>query len=70
MATQYNDVQVVCPFFIAQQDRIIKCEGVNDNNTIVLKFKDTASLNEYKEQFCDSCYQKCRVCKMLGEKYE
>ena len=63
----------MCPFYKEELDqkREIACEGVTKNSLIHLAFQTKSSADKYKEKHC-YCegYKKCRICKMLYEKYE
>lgn len=69
---EYEAKYVVCPFYCRTLPNRICCEGVEKRNTINLVFEDTFGNMRYKEAYCNSLenYHKCRVCRMLEEKYE
>lgn len=70
MPNSFDDVNAKCPFFGSSGiDRVI-CEGMNDDCISILKFKGVKSRNKYRENFCDSRYERCHLYKALEEKYE
>lgn len=70
MATQFDDVKVQCPFYIARKDKDIRCEGVEDDSTTVLNFSRKIDAKDYKCGHCDTDYHKCRIYRMLADKYK
>ena len=69
---EYEAKYAVCPFYRRVLPNRICCEGVEPRNTINIVFEDALGSIRYKEAFCNSFdnYKKCRVCRMLDEKYE
>ena len=70
MATNYIDVLVQCPYYKSTKDKVIRCEGLDEHSTVALSFHTTEHKSDYMEKYCDRSYYLCRICKMLGEKYE
>lgn len=62
---------VVCPFYRRHDNNRICCEGINNDNTINLVFGDSKKLKEHTVKYCEDMnnYDRCRVCKMLSDKY-
>lgn len=63
---------VKCPFYHCHDDTKIKCEGISDDNTLHLVFKDTITRAKYMREYCNSV-QACQTCwlhKMLYAKWE
>ncbi|MBR5826830.1 MAG: hypothetical protein IKY78_07070 [Clostridia bacterium] len=61
---------VKCPFFAEFYcNMIVKCEGISDKSSILLKFEDERSLKNHVKGYCNSEYLKCPIYKTLEEKY-
>jgi hypothetical protein len=65
------DVDVVCPFFRRNDPNRIRCEGVENRNTINLVFEDTKQQEAYLHRFCCDIkqYKRCLICEALNRKY-
>jgi hypothetical protein len=70
MATMYDDVDAVCPYFNGGSERKIMCEGITDGCTTILDFKNRELRNKHRELFCNRKYKNCEVYRMLEEKYD
>lgn len=68
----YDSVLVVCPYFHRYESNFIRCEGVEERNTIKLVFEDSKKLKEYKEKYCCSMqnHKNCIICGALNRMYE
>ena len=60
---------VRCPFYKCEERQAIYCEGVEEGTALHLGFSIPARLNDYKTRFCENDYPKCRIARMLDEKY-
>lgn len=69
MATMFDDVNAVCPFFRYSDKRRISCEGITDGCVTNLEFDCKAKRDMHRSIFCDSKYKNCEIHKMLEEKY-
>jgi hypothetical protein len=66
----YGIYKVRCPFFRERDNshpRIIKCEGLEKNNSLHLVFKHNRE--PHFSKFCCSEYEKCPISNMLFSKY-
>lgn len=70
MSTMFDDVDVLCPFFLSSGKRKISCEGITDDCTITLNFSSQEKRNLQRRIFCDDKYKCCEIYRMLREKYE
>ena len=61
MATEYRDVLVQCPFYKSAKDKVIRCEGVCDSNTIALSFHTKELQLDYMAVYCNKNYKMCRI---------
>lgn len=66
----YDDILVLCPFFLHNGKKNVVCEGITDYCTLSLKFFDEEGRNRYKGAYCDKDYKKCEIYRMLEKKYE
>lgn len=68
---EHESKYAVCPYYRRMQQNRICCEGVSKRNTINLVFEDTYGNLRHRQEYCNSLesYKKCRVCRMLDEKY-
>ena len=67
--SDYGAQNIKCPFYCSRQNdnHRIKCEGVIKGTTIQLTF--LGDKKRYLKEYCGSDYKKCRIRKMLMEKY-
>ena len=72
----FGDQDVRCPFYTKSDNASISCEGVEDHMSTksIFRAESGALLREDKERymikFCNSDYEKCRICQMLMQKYD
>lgn len=60
----------LCPFYSAEADQKIYCEGVQDGTSIHLAFGSKTDRKTYEKEYCCADYIGCKICRMLYEKYE
>ena len=65
-----EDERVRCPYYKAEQQRQLRCEGLSEGNRLHLCFTGGRGLWEYKQRHCRSRWQSCPIARMLDEKYE
>lgn len=70
--TSYDDVDVVCPFYIAssRKSKIIVCEGPVTRTKTMFCFFRRKECGEYMERYCNRRYKDCEICKAAQKKYE
>ena len=63
---------IKCPFYHRSDSNRIVCEGLKKGNTINLVYESTTEKKDYMNRHCKSIdgYCRCRVFKMLEQKYE
>lgn len=66
----YEDVRVLCPFFVARGKKRIECEGITDDCKTVLRFNTVGKKHQHRQVFCERMYKNCEVYRMLIQKYE
>ncbi len=70
MPTSYDYANAKCPYFRGSKKTKISCEGITDDNVILLEFFTNEKKQQHRQIFCDNKYQNCEVCRMLDEKNE
>lgn len=69
MATTYMFANVKCPFFEGEEKNKIRCEGVEKDSSNVQQFKKIIQKEAWMGKYCCEHYKKCRIYKMLEQKY-
>lgn len=71
MGCNWVDVEAVCPFFKRSVPHRIECEGVEDNNSINVVFRDPKMQEAYLHRFCCDMkkHKRCLICETLNRKY-
>lgn len=70
MATSYDHVNVICPYFHSGTRLTVECEGVNSCSTVTIRFSGKAAREDWKHRYCDCYnYENCIWARMLEEKY-
>lgn len=60
-----------CPFYKKDEQTTVRCEGLTEDSRLVLQFNTKKSRVSYQEKHCKTeGYKKCRIYKMLTEKWE
>jgi hypothetical protein len=70
ITSNYEDANVICPFYKASDARRISCEGFVDGSTLIQSYPSKEKRDLQKHTFCDCKYKSCEVYKMLIRKYE
>ena len=67
--TMFEDVNAKCPYFRrVEKNLLIRCEGLDKTNNLILAFSKYNRLSKYRYNFCDSeCWKGCPVAMMLSE---
>lgn len=50
-----------CCYYLYETNKYVACEGVNENSTTVVNFKDEKGAKEWKHSYCNSIVR-CREC--------
>lgn len=69
MDRKYVSTEPLCPFYHAEDNAKIYCEGVDGKTSIHLAFKNVRELREYRGRFCDKDYKDCYIAKMHYKRY-
>ena len=67
MATDWNDVDVLCPFYRRTEGRRISCEGLLVNSVIQQRFRDERSKGMFMRRYCNSAWEDCPIAIMIDE---
>ena len=70
MGASHMAKHVLCPFYRKEDYVRIYCEGVDESNSIHLEFASKEHRRNYELKSCCKDYEKCRIAKMLYEKWE
>ena len=76
MPTSRADKRVRCPFYMydecynKKRTYCITCEGLVDESTLTLKYKNKQDFRIQLETFCCEYFDRCEVYRMLMQKYE
>lgn len=65
-----EDDCVRCPYYTAEQQRQLRCEGLTPGSRLSLYFNGDRKMSEYKKTFCLKRWRSCRIVRMLDQKYE
>jgi hypothetical protein len=68
--TAYASKRVICPYYLAESQQAIKCEGVEESASSHLTFKRKETMREYQEKYCCGAWKDCRLADMLERKWE
>lgn len=66
----YDDVNAICPFFLAGDKQRITCEGLIDRSRCINRFDYSKDREHYRSKYCDGHYEQCRIYRALNQKYE
>lgn len=64
-----SDVLIKCPYYKEEEKQKIFCEGVQPGTGVHLAFDTPENLRNYKNQFCKSGYNRCRIAEMHNRKW-
>jgi hypothetical protein len=70
MATRYRDTEAKCPYFRSDNGKEIRCEGITDGCSTILRFYSNKDKSIQRNTFCDAKYKNCEVFRMLEDKYD
>ena len=59
----------VCPFYQFYERHKIVCEGVQEDSNLHMTFSNPDDRKDYHDAMCCGDYKKCRVAKMLYQKW-
>ena len=67
----FMQAYVLCPFYKYDDGkRRITCEGIVEDSSLAITFRDKADFNTQVAIFCCKNYKNCEVFRMLEEKYK
>jgi hypothetical protein len=70
MPTDFNDANIVCPFYLYSAKKSISCEGVTDGSRLKMLFDTHKDMHYYRCNYCSAKYKNCKIYSMLEKKYE
>lgn len=62
-------VNAKCPYFKSEGKRNITCEGIYDNEEVMIKFETEKGKDEHIEVFCKKYPNGCKYFKRIEEEY-
>lgn len=65
-----DNYYVKCPFYKKDKTMEIRCEGVCEESRTVQQFRNKEKKREYYGKYCKEAYRKCRIYKMMMQKYD
>ena len=66
---RYTADDVLCPYFKRFRPLKICCEGITDDCTLQLSFKNRAAQDRQAGIFCIAAWKKCEIARILEDKY-
>ena len=66
----YEDANVLCPFYHAVEKQKIKCDGVEETNATHPVFASEKKKQEYMDKYCCGDWGDCRYANMLTMMWE
>lgn len=70
MATSWDSVHVQCPFYLFNDQKNVRCEGLWDGSTTTLSFTGLRRRLEHMQRLCMGPYTQCALYRQLAQKYE
>lgn len=70
MPTEYNEANILCPFYKRSAKQSISCEGITDNCILKTIFSSPHNMHLHRLLFCETKYKNCEIYLMLEKKYE
>lgn len=65
----YQDKNVICPFYICTRTRLIKCEGTISEQC-QNEFSTVPNRRVHFEKYCCDDYENCPIAKIIIKKYD
>lgn len=69
MATDWEDVDVKCPFYRRKDQRQLQCEGPKRSQRLILCFHDGKARDVHMGRYCCGRYQTCPLYPVAEAKY-
>jgi hypothetical protein len=70
MPTEYNDANILCPFYKRSAKQSISCEGITEDCILKTIFSSPRNMHLHRLLFCEGKYKNCEIFTMLEKKYE
>ena len=65
-----NIKNVICPYYLSQSDKRIRCEGVIEGTKVSSEFSQKEEKDEYMEIYCGTHdYLQCPIASKVEEAY-
>lgn len=69
MASKVSLLDIKCPFYLAQQEAAVKCEGIIPDTSIRNIFKNNVDKNFHMRVWCAENFAECECYKAINQKY-
>lgn len=66
----WKAADVVCPFFIGDDNKSLTCEGFADKVKLRTDFATAAKKDGHMGTYCAGRYEKCMIYQLAAEKYK
>lgn len=70
MPLRYEDKFALCPYYHTNENRKIKCDGVEETASMHSIFKSDTAKKEYMKKYCCADWKKCRYARMMNAMWE
>lgn len=70
MATNYGTADAKCAFYQYENDKNIKCEGIENTHQMVLEFLTKHEKTAWKEERCNKICPECPIKELIEKKYQ
>lgn len=70
MATNWEAVQVQCPFYLHHDKKNVRCEGLWGCSSMTITFTGVRRRLEHMQRLCMGPYTQCSLYSQLEKKYE
>lgn len=70
MGRHYESANAICPFYAAEKEMTIRCEGPEANSMTEVTFRSPGRKESYKSRFCECMeWRRCPLARGLWSKY-
>lgn len=68
--TTFNSVKIRCPFYVDEDSLRIRCEGVKGCKRVSVDFKTKIEKLKWQVMYCNTDYEKCKICQAIEKEYK
>lgn len=70
MSKGNGNESILCPFYKKHDGVVITCEGITDDSTLKLCFRNKIGERIQQKTFCEKAYKNCEIYRMINSKYD